>query len=125
SLDNLNWQDSPVFYGLAPGPYTVYVRDELGCGQENADVYLLTYPKFFTPNGDGINETWRIQFSYYEPDMEIYIYDRFGKLIIAFDSNPTGWDGTYNGERLPATDYWFVLKRQDGREMKGHFSMVR
>lgn len=125
SLDNSIWQNSPVFEGLAPGPYTVYVRDELGCGEENAEVYLLTYPKFFTPNGDGINETWRIQFSYYEPDMQVYIYDRFGKLITAFGSNHNGWDGTYNGVRLPATDYWFVVKRQDGRELKGHFSMVR
>lgn len=125
SLDGVNYQPGNVFTGLAPGPYTVYVRDIYDCGNDTGEVYLLTYPRFFTPNGDGINETWRIQFSHMEPDMLIYIYDRYGKLVSSFDANSLGWDGTYNGHRLPATDYWFVVKRQDGKEYKGHFSMIR
>jgi gliding motility-associated-like protein len=36
-----------------------------------------------------------------------------------------GWDGTLNGEPLPADDYWFTLKLEDGREAKGHFSLKR
>jgi gliding motility-associated-like protein len=57
--------------------------------------------------------------------MLIYIYDRYGKIVSSFDANNLGWDGTYNGYRLPATDYWFVVKRQNGKEYKGHFSMMR
>lgn len=125
SLDGYIYQDSPLFTNLTPGPYTVYVRDKYDCGADLGDVYLLTYPKFFTPNGDGINETWRIQYSFFEPDMEIYIFDRYGKLLISFGPNYEGWDGTFHGKRLPSTDYWFLVKRQDGREHKGHFSMVR
>ncbi|MEE1900197.1 T9SS type B sorting domain-containing protein [Flavobacterium rakeshii] len=125
SLDGFIYQDSPLFTNLTPGPYTVYVRDKYDCGADLGDVYLLTYPKFFTPNGDGVNETWRIQYSFFEPDMEIYIFDRYGKLIISFGPNYEGWDGTFHGNRLPSTDYWFLVKRQDGREHKGHFSMVR
>lgn len=125
SLDGDTYQASNVFTGLPPGPYTVYVRDIYDCGMDEGDVYLLTYPKFFTPNGDGINDIWRIQFSYLEPNMLIYIYDRFGKVVSSFDANGIGWDGTLNGYRLPATDYWFVVKRQDGKEYKGHFSMMR
>jgi gliding motility-associated-like protein len=125
SLDGVNYQASNVFTGLPPGPYTVYVRDTYDCGMDEGQVYLLTYPKFFTPNGDGVNDFWRIQFSHMEPDMHIYIYDRFGKIVSAFDANNHGWDGTYNGARLPATDYWFVVKRQNGKEYKGHFSMMR
>lgn len=125
SLDGMHYQDSNVFSGLSAGRYIVYVRDKFKCGRVSMPAFLLTYPKFFTPNGDGINDTWRIQFSILEPDMLIYIYDRYGKLITGFGTDSMGWDGTLNGTPLPATDYWFVVKRQDGREMRGHFSMIR
>jgi gliding motility-associated-like protein len=125
SLDNINYQDSPVFTGLAPGQYTVYVKDKFDCGLDTKPTYILTYPKFFTPNGDNINDYWKIKFSSLEPDMLIYIYDRYGKLITGFGADSKGWDGTFNDARLPATDYWFVVKRQNGEELKGHFSMIR
>jgi len=125
SLDNINYQDSPVFTGLAPGQYTVYVKDKFNCGLDTQPTYILTYPKFFTPNGDNINDYWKIKFSSLEPDMLIYIYDRYGKLITGFGADSKGWDGTFNDARLPATDYWFVVKRQNGEELKGHFSMIR
>ena len=125
SIDGLHYQDSSVFTGLAPGKYNIFVRDKYNCGIDIDATYLLTYPKFFTPNGDNINEKWRITFSFAEPDMYVYIFDRYGKVITAFGADSTGWDGTYNGAPLPSTDYWFIVKRQDGRELKGHFSMIR
>ncbi|HYD92771.1 MAG TPA: T9SS type B sorting domain-containing protein [Flavobacterium sp.] len=53
------------------------------------------------------------------------MFDRYGKLITGFGPNSPGWDGTLNGKKLPSTDYWFVVKRQNGKEYKGHFSMIR
>jgi gliding motility-associated-like protein len=125
SLDNINYQSSPVFTGLEAGLYKVYIRDRAYCATSPYDVVVLNYPKFFTPNGDGENETWHIKYSSREPGMIIYIYDRYGKLIKGFDAQSAGWDGTLNGSQLPATDYWFVVNRQDGRVFKGHFSLVR
>ncbi len=125
SLDGFIYQSENTFTNLEAGVYTVYIRDINGCGVVEEDIALLNYPKFFTPNGDGINETWRIPFSYFEPELYVFIYDRYGKLITGFDAESHGWDGTYNGKRLPSTDYWFVVTRQDGRVHKGHFSMVR
>ena len=125
SLDGFIYQNGNVFDNLEAGLYTVYVRDINGCGVVEEQVALLNYPKFFTPNGDGVNETWRIPFSSFEPELYVLIYDRYGKLITGFDAVSQGWDGTYNGRRLPSTDYWFVVTRQDGRVHKGHFSMVR
>jgi gliding motility-associated-like protein len=55
----------------------------------------------------------------------VYIYDRYGKIVSSFEANSNGWDGTFNGEKLPATDYWFVVKRENGQEMRGHFAMIR
>ncbi|KGO90918.1 hypothetical protein Q766_20870 [Flavobacterium subsaxonicum WB 4.1-42 = DSM 21790] len=125
SLNNDDYQESPVFTDLSAGVYTVYVRDIGGCGIREKEVALLNYPKFFTPNGDGVHETWRIPNSYYEPGMVVYIYDRFGKIITSLSYKNTGWDGTYDGKQLPSTDYWFMVKRRDGRIHKGHFAMVR
>ncbi len=125
SIDGFLYQSESVFTGLEAGLYTIYIRDINGCGIVEEQVVLLNYPKFFTPNGDGINETWRIPFSFLEPELYVFIYDRYGKLITGFDAQSEGWDGTYNGKRLPSTDYWFIVTRQDGRVHKGHFSMVR
>ncbi|MXN92962.1 T9SS type B sorting domain-containing protein [Flavobacterium sp. Sd200] len=125
SLDGVKYQTSNVFTGLEAGKYTVHVKDSKGCGKVTYEVVLLNYPKFFTPNGDGSNETWQIKNSATEPHMHVTIFDRYGKLITTFGSNEKGWDGTLNGIQLPSTDYWFVVTREDGRELKGHFSMMR
>ncbi|AXG74293.1 hypothetical protein DVK85_08645 [Flavobacterium arcticum] len=125
SLNGITYQDSNTFTGLEPGQYNVYVRDKYNCGIDTEETFLLTYPKFFTPNGDGVNETWRIKFSTVEPNMYVYIFDRYGKIITGFGANSNGWDGTYNGARLPSTDYWFIVIRENGKEYKGHFSMIR
>jgi len=125
SLDDITYQSSPVFTGLDAGIYNVYIRDRALCSTSSNQVVLLNYPKYFTPNGDGTNETWHIKYSMREPGMIVYIYDKYGKLISNFDAREGGWDGTLNGSPLPATDYWFVVNRQDGRVFKGHFSLVR
>lgn len=125
SIDGVNYQESNVFEGLDNGVYQVYVKDINGCGEDTEEVVLLNYPKFFTPNGDGVNETWQIKYSIKEPNMTIAIYDRYGKLITNFGTNHVGWDGTLKGTKLPSTDYWFVVTREDGREFRGHFSMIR
>lgn len=124
SLDNLNFQQSPVFDNLPIGTYTVYVKDA-HCGSDQKNALLLNYPKFFTPNGDGINDFWKVRYSDLEPGMKTFIYDRYGKLITSFTHQSRGWDGTLNGRQLPSTDYWFVVVRADGRNLKGHFAMKR
>ncbi len=125
SLDGINFQNENTFLNLISGLYTVIIRDKLGCGSIEQEVWLLNYPKYFTPNGDGINETWFIKNQQFEPDFNVFIYDRFGKLITNFQSNSIGWDGNYNGTQNFATDYWFVVYRQDGRIHKGHFALKR
>jgi gliding motility-associated-like protein len=82
------------------------------------------YPKFFTPNGDGFNDTWKIKFSDVEEDLTVKIFDRYGKLIVELKNN-SAWNGTFNGQELPATDYWFVVTRSNGKEYRGHFSLKR
>ncbi len=125
SLDGINFQESPIFSNLRPGLYTVYVRDVGGCRTLTEMVWLLNYPKFFTPNGDGYNETWHVKNAENEPEFKVYIYDRYGKLITDILSYGPGWDGKFNGKVLFADDYWFVAHRQDGRILRGHFTLKR
>jgi len=125
SLDNITYQDSNTFTGLLNGEYNVYVRDKFGCGTVTKEVYLLMYTRFFTPNHDGYNDTWKIKLSDFEDGLTIKIFDRHGKLIKMLENKSDGWDGTFNGQELPATDYWFIVTRANGQEYKGHFSLKR
>ncbi len=125
SLDNINFQDSPIFTGLGTGQYTVFVDDKKGCGTTPKDVFLLIYPKFFSPNGDGINDYWKIKFSEKEPNLTVKIFDRLGTLIKELRKN-SSWNGlNQDNSQVLSDDYWFVVTRQDGKVYKGHFALVR
>lgn len=128
SLDAIDWQSSPIFSGLENGNYTIYVRDIQGCDLLVSDqIQTITYPNYFTPNGDGYNDTWVIRLPS-EYNGLITIYDRFGKLIKQISPYGGGWDGTYNGIALPSTDYWFKVEYTENntrKEFKSHFSLKR
>ncbi len=117
------YQDDPVFDNLAGGIYTILARDKNGCGVASLQVPVVEYPKFFTPNDDGVNDTWAIKGanSTFFPGSEVNIFNRFGKLVAQIDIDNPGWDGTFNGKRLPSDDYWFSVKLfdRDGNPVKG------
>jgi len=125
SLDGFIYQDSNVFSNLSADEYTVYVRDKNGCGVTTDEIYLLFYPRFFTPNNDTVNDYWQIYNADREPNNKLFIYDRYGKLLTQIRPTDVGWDGTFNGQRLPTNDYWFVLERQNGQVYRGHFTLKR
>lgn len=130
SIDNgMNWQPSPIFSGLTNGNYTVLVRDTELCGiAYSQSVQTVTYPPYFTPNGDGFNEYWNINGLLQSYQGKIMIFDRYGKLLKEIKPNGNGWDGTYNGQPMPSTDYWFKIEfTQNGKkqEFKSHFSLKR
>jgi gliding motility-associated-like protein len=115
------------------GFHTVIARDVNGCGVGTTEVLVIDYPHFFTPNGDGYNDTWHVEGIETRPLSKIYIYDRFGKLLKQLNPLGPGWDGTFNGENLPATDYWFTITLDvvfgdaDSiiKEFNGHFSLKK
>lgn len=127
SLDGINYQTSNTFNNLNPGVYNVYINDVNGCGEIIKDVSLLGIPNYFTPNGDGFNDTWNIKgiTEFYNSKSIIYIFDRYGKLIKQLAPLSNGWDGTFNGSTLPSDDYWYNVKLEDGRILKGHFTLKR
>ena len=91
---------------------------------------VLDYPVYFTPNGDGYNETWNIYSIANYPDAKIYIFDRFGKLLKQISPLGDGWNGTYNGNPMPTSDYWFTVEYTDPatntkKNFRAHFTLKR
>ncbi|PRP66326.1 T9SS type B sorting domain-containing protein [Nonlabens agnitus] len=125
SIDGFSFQRSNVFEGLDAGTYEVTVRDISGCGVSTETVIILDYPRFFTPNGDGFNDTWHIENAVADPASQVFIFDRYGKLLGRLTAADQGWNGTFNGEPLPSSDYWFEYQMSDGRSFRGHFSLKR
>ncbi|CAN1551790.1 Gliding motility-associated, C-terminal domain [Flavobacteriaceae bacterium] len=128
-IDGGAFQTSNVFYDVASGVHTISIKDNKGdCNRLNLIAHVIKYPNYFTPNGDGYHETWNLIDLDFQPDATLYIYDRYGKFIQQLKTNGPGWDGNYNGNPLPSTDYWFqVFYELNGtyREFKSHFSMKR
>ena len=128
---NGDYQDEPLFENVPAGIHKIYVKDKNGCGFTVLEVSVIGFPKFFTPNNDGINDTWRIPGANtdFYPSSNIYIFDRFGKFIVSLNPNDLGWNGTLNGKELPSSDYWYSVELTDKqgniRVKKGHFSLIR
>ena len=125
-LDNGSFQYSNIFENVSFGCHTIKVTDLYGCTELSSSVFIFDYPKFFTPNNDGYNDYWNIVIE--NTDANLYIFDRYGKLLKEINQNEIGWDGTCNGNKLPSTDYWFVLEYDEcgvRKTFKSHFGLMR
>lgn len=128
-LDYGPLQEENVFQNVSPGIHTIKVIDANGCSSPISDeILVVNYPKFFTPNDDNYNDTWNIDGLSDQEGCLISIFDRYGKLLKQISPKGKGWDGTYNGERMPGTDYWFTVEYTEKgarKTFKSHFSLKR
>ena len=133
--NNLNilydYQNEPLFENLEGGVYHLEVNDKNQCGSIPFEIALISFPSFFTPNGDSQNDFWQIKGidkSFYK-SAQINIYNRFGVTIKNLSINDIGWDGTYNGNPLPENDFWFkvvLINQNDEVKIRtGNFSLIR
>ncbi len=109
ALDNTDYQDSPFFDAVPGGRYVIYVRDKADCGGVSQEYLHLVIPKFFTPNGDNINDVFIAEGPKAFNNNELFIFDRFGKLLKNGRQDSAFWDGTFNGQQLPAGNYWYRI----------------
>ncbi len=129
--DNGNGSYTYLFNDVnPPGEHTVIARDVNGCGTDQDTVFVFDYPQYFTPNGDGYNDTWNIIDFSTQPSAKIFIYDRYGKLLKQLSPTGIGWNGVFNGKPLPTSDYWFTVTYVEprnglSRQFKSHFTLKR
>jgi len=126
ALDDPIFQDQNFFSNVKPGFHTVYAYDVNGCGTISEQISILGFPKFFTPNNDGSHDTWKPYGvnEQFNSNIDIKIFDRYGKFIKQINPLSAGWNGTFNGNPLPSDDYWYLVILSDGKEYRGHFSLI-
>ncbi|MGY0392997.1 T9SS type B sorting domain-containing protein [Bizionia sp. KMM 8389] len=129
AVDSGSFQTSPQFTGLSSGTHTLYVQDLNGCVIKTIDfeiemVESIHIPLFFTPNNDGQNDVWKIT----DPEntiKEIFVFDRYGKLLKQLPLQSKSWDGLYRGYLKETNDYWYLINLRNGEQLNGHFTLKR
>ena len=127
-LDKEPIQNTNIFENCTPGKHIVTVYDTIGCQNYTLEAIVLDYDKYFTPNNDGYNDVWNIRGIKDQPKAIVYLFDRYGKLLKQIAPDEDGWNGKFNGEMLPADDYWFTvnyLENGQDKVFKSHFAMKR
>ena len=74
-------------------------------------------PNAFSPNGDGINDTWRIKYLESYPGATIDVYNRYGQNVFRSVGYDVDWDGTVNGKPLPIGTYYYIINPKNGRQI--------
>lgn len=112
--------------------YYVQLTGTGGCAvKDSVDIRVLLTPKVpnaFSPNGDGVNDTWVIKYLEDYPNSKVDIYNRYGQLVYHSEGyvNGRGWDGTTNGKPLPIGTYYYVIQPGSGRKpISGSITIIR
>ena len=124
------YDTTPNYIYYATQDYLVTVQDGNGCTTTATQKFYyidICIPNYFTPNGDGLNDTWAPGCTINYKNLTYTVLDRYGREIENFRLGES-WDGKYQGVELPSGDYWYVLKLndpKDDREFVGHFTLYR
>lgn len=132
------WQpSSPLMNPQASNPqgslqqsqlFTLKVTDSAGCiGYDSVMVKVLPtlgVPNTFSPNGDGINDTWDITGLASYPNVHVQVYNRYGQLVHEQKSHYIAWDGSSKGSPLPIGTYYFIITTAAGNEPTKGWVMV-
>jgi gliding motility-associated-like protein len=102
----------------------VEVTDLQQCTTVSMVYNRLGIPDFFTPNFDSFNDTWTVGNLQSFPGASVAIFDRYGKLIKTLTESGDAWDGTFNNQLLPSSDYWYLIEYEN-QKIRGHFSLKR
>jgi gliding motility-associated-like protein len=130
----VTYLNNPLLAQPVATPYTdmlykLEVISRVNCGIATDEVFVKVYndiyvPTAFSPNNDGLNDTWRIEALVAVPLAKLMVYNRFGKVIFESTGNSRVWDGTYKGEALPNGAYVYMIDLKNGRPIKKGTVMI-
>lgn len=122
-----NWSNGQTLYqatGLGAGTYTVHITDSSAV--DTAFSVLIVEKEcepsgilLFTPNGDGVNDTWEIKNLRYWPGYLLLVYNRWGQLIHEQEGIVKEWDGTSGGKPVPDATYFYILYKNKNDKSEG------
>jgi gliding motility-associated-like protein len=130
-LDNDKTEQPTASNILDDITYTLTVTGEGGCTAppDKMFVKVLKTPKVpntFTPNGDGINDTWKIEYLDTYPNNRVQVFTRTGQLVFESKGYKTPWDGRMNGKPLPFDTYYYIIEPENGRKpVTGYVTIVK
>lgn len=113
------------------GNYFLTITDANSCVFEyyfelNEEKYCIFVYNTFTPNGDGVNDTWIVKNIEQFVHSKVWIYNRVGNLVYHETNYQNDWDGTFNGQELPEATYYYIIDLGVGRDpIKGHVTIIR
>ena len=114
--------------GLTQGDMEIYVIDQCGAeGTFNVSVIACDteIPNVFSPNGDSMNDFFRIPGIEGFPNSKLEIYNRWGNVIYQSNDYGGGWDGRINNEPVADGTYYYILRRSDGENFHGGLTITR
>ncbi len=125
--------DTAFISGLSAGEYNFTITDANGCSTEVSKIHLnegdlncLEIPNAFTPNGDGVNDTWIIENLEYHPKATVQVFNRWGQLLYQGRPETDFWDGTHKGRPVPMGSYMYVIRPSHGLDdIVGIVTVVR
>ncbi|MFD2732264.1 PKD domain-containing protein [Pedobacter alpinus] len=121
---------NPIASPVEDITYTLTLKSDEGCTIiDEVFVQVLKFPEIpntFTPNGDGVNDTWNIKYLSSYPNASIKIFNRYGKEVFRANDYTTPWDGRLNNEFLPQGVYYYVITAKDGElKYSGSVTIVK
>jgi large repetitive protein len=110
--------------------YKLMAQDPFGCAASaDLNVKLVRNPEVpnvFTPNGDGVNDSWQVKNLAEYSDCVLNIYNRYGQVVFQCKGYPTAWDGSSKGKPLPAGTYYYVIDLKiNAKPISGFVDIVR
>ena len=129
-LETGEYNTTGIFTNVTPGFHTITITELNGCGSMTIQVSVIDYMRYFTPNGDGVNDNWQIIGLESQQNAQVFIFDRHGKLLKQLSATSEGWNGFFNGSIMPSSDYWFKViytepTSGEVKEYTNHFSLKR
>jgi gliding motility-associated-like protein len=110
--------------------YTLTVTGIGGCPTtDQVKIIVLKtpiIPNTFSPNNDGINDTWEIEYLRIYPFARVQVFTRTGQLVYECKGTYRPWDGTLSGKILPMDTYYYIIEPESGREpVTGYITIIR